>query len=673
MSCPEIVNSPNANGASLRDAYRTSKYLRQGYLLQPGLGALISRGRGTSSSVKTSGDAPARHFNVVAALSAAGVAVCAAGAALTLSGSQSANPALEAEVRAAIIAAPIAAGIYVWNRDPWTRFARLLLAAGFAWSLTTLAQSGNDVLYSTGRVFGWFVEPLLIYLMLAFPSGRLTTRLGRVLVGASVLLVALFYLPTALFVDSYPTPSPWSGCDESCPGNAFMLVGSEPGLVGSLIVPLREAATMILFAGVIAVLASRIARGTRLMRITLVPALTIAILNAAALIAGIVVRRAAPDASAAEFLSTVVALSSGGVALGFMAGLSGWRLFENRALRRLAAGFASHRPALSLRETSELLSDTIDPSLEVVHRHVHRQQDEPDGWLDTQDRPASAGGEDGVRCVTEVCADDERVVAVVHDAALRDAPTVLDVARSSLLKALENERLGTELRSSLRELRESRARIMTSADRERQRIEQGLHDGAQQSLVALRIRLELAGQLLGESPARAEQLLRELATEVDGALEDVRSLARGVYPSLLAARGLSEALSAAALRSPVRTTIDADGVGRYPPEVEAAAYFCCLEAIQNAMKHARGVQRISVSIAVKEDLRFEVRDDGAGFAEAEVASGSGLTNMRDRLAAVGGLLLIRAAPGAGTSVVGIVPLNVNGSRELRDTGRAAVL
>ena len=115
-------------------------------------------------------------------------------------------------------------------------------------------------------------------------------------------------------------------------------------------------------------------------------------------------------------------------------------------------------------------------------------------------------------------------------------------------------------------------------------------------LVALRIRLELAGELLRESPARAEQLLGELGTEVDGALEQVRSLARGVYPSLLADRGLREALRAAALRSPVRTTVDADGIGRYRPEIEAAVYFCCLEAMQNAMKHAGGVETISVSL-----------------------------------------------------------------------------
>ena len=263
--------------------------------------------------------------------------------------------------------------------------------------------------------------------------------------------------------------------------------------------------------------------------------------------------------------------------------------------------------------------------------------------------------------MTEISTDDGRVIAVVHDAALRDDPMFLDVARSSVLKAIESERLGAELRGSLRELKESRARIISSADRERQRIERDLHDGAQQSLVALRIRLELASEFLRDRPARAEQLLGELGTEVDGALEQVRSLARGVYPSLLADRGLREALRAAALRSPVNTTVDTDGIGRYSPEIEAAVYFCCLEAMQNAMKHANGVETISISIGGKENLRFEVRDDGAGFAEAEAGSGTGLTNMRDRLAAVGGVLTIQSSRGEGTSVSGEVSLSSNGS------------
>jgi signal transduction histidine kinase len=211
---------------------------------------------------------------------------------------------------------------------------------------------------------------------------------------------------------------------------------------------------------------------------------------------------------------------------------------------------------------------------------------------------------------------------------------------------------------------------MAGADKERQRIERDLHDGAQQSLVAVRIRLELAGELLRENPAGAEQLLRNLSGDVDDALEQVRSLARGVYPSLLSDRGLGEALRAAARRSPVPITIDGDSVGRQSPMVEAAVYFCCMEAIQNAMKHANGVGTIAVSLAADSDLCFEVRDDGSGFEMDQVMSSAGLTNMSDRLAAVGGVLAIRTAPGTGTSVSGTVPLNINGngngSRAARD-------
>ena len=601
-----------------------------------------------------------RRVGVVATLSVAAAAACAAAVAVTLSGNQSSNPVLEAEIRAAIIALPIAAGLYVWNQDPWKRFAKLLVVAGFAWSLTTLAQSSSEVLYSAGRVSGWLVEPLLIFLVLSFPTGRLTARPERALVAGSLLLIALLYLPTMLVVDSYPTPSPWTSCGGDCPSNAFMVLGSEPSFVDALIIPFRETATVLLFAGVILVLAARIRKGTSLMRITLVPVLAVAILHALAMVAGIVARRAFPG-QPTEVLAWVIALSFAGVAAGFMAALWAWRLFENRALRRLVAGLASHPPALTLSETSELLSESMDRSLEILHR----PREEPDGWVDVQGKPSSLASSGNARCVTEISGDDGRVVAVVHDPALRDDPTFLDVARASVLKALELERLSAELRSSLRELSESRARIMSGADRERQRIERDLHDGAQQSLVAVRIRLELAGELLRESPADAEQLLGNLSRDVDDALEQVRSLARGVYPSLLSDRGLGEALRSAARRNPVRITVDSDGVGRQSPMIETAVYFCCLEAIQNAMKHAGGVGTIAVSLAVNGDLHFEVRDNGSGFQRDQVTSSAGLTNMSDRLAAVGGFLVIRTAPGMGTCVSGTVPLSHNGSRHAR--------
>jgi len=213
-----------------------------------------------------------------------------------------------------------------------------------------------------------------------------------------------------------------------------------------------------------------------------------------------------------------------------------------------------------------------------------------------------------------------------------------------------------KVEASLHELRESRTRIQAAADGERRRIERDLHDGAQQRLVALRIRLGLAGDLMREDPARGDQLLRELGTEAEEALEEVRSLAHGVYPSLLADGGLDEALRALARSSSLAMTVDADGIGRYSSEIESAVYFCCLEALQNATKHASGASSVSIRVRDDGELRFEIRDDGDGFDREAVSPGMGFVNMRDRLEAVGGTLTIRSTPGSGTRITGTVAL-----------------
>ena len=140
-------------------------------------------------------------------------------------------------------------------------------------------------------------------------------------------------------------------------------------------------------------------------------------------------------------------------------------------------------------------------------------------------------------------------------------------------------------------------------------------------------------------------------------LEEIQALARGVYPALLADRGLAEALRAAALRLPIAATVDSDGLGRYPPDFENAVYFCCLEAMQNASKHAGDGAVITIALEDSDGLVFEVRDDGAGFDRSVVAPGAGLTNMQDRLAALGGKVEVRSAPGAGTVVSGRISLN----------------
>ncbi len=248
------------------------------------------------------------------------------------------------------------------------------------------------------------------------------------------------------------------------------------------------------------------------------------------------------------------------------------------------------------------------------------------------------------------------MAAIIHDEALRDQPELIAAVATFATLALDNRRLVDEVATSLGEVRASRARIQASADEERRRIERDLHDGAQQRLVGLRIKLELAEEMMPQDPERGRELLHEVGDDTIEALEDVRSLAHGVYPALLTQRGLVDALHEVTLRSPIPTSLLLTGdIGRYPPDVESAVYFCCLEAMQNAAKHAAGASLITIALSDDGALRFEVGDDGAGFDRRTTSPGAGLANMRDRLAAVGGELEMISEAGKGTRVVGLVP------------------
>lgn len=219
---------------------------------------------------------------------------------------------------------------------------------------------------------------------------------------------------------------------------------------------------------------------------------------------------------------------------------------------------------------------------------------------------------------------------------------------------LESRRAAAEAE---RELRRSRARLASAAERERRRIERDLHDGAQQRLVALRIELGLAEELVRRDPERCLERLREAEADVDEALEELRALAHGVYPALLAVGGLPEAVRAAAAQSPLAVSVAVRGVGRYRPELEGAVYFSITEALQNALKHAAGARQVEVRLeGGGGELRFSVGDDGAGAPGGRLRPGEGLTNMHDRLAGVGGSVEVSSVPGAGTTVRGRVPL-----------------
>jgi signal transduction histidine kinase len=206
------------------------------------------------------------------------------------------------------------------------------------------------------------------------------------------------------------------------------------------------------------------------------------------------------------------------------------------------------------------------------------------------------------------------------------------------------------------ELRASRRRLLGAQDEERRKIERNLHDGAQQQLVALAVKARLARQLASRDPAKAEVMLEQIEGETQQALEDLRNLARGIYPPLLADKGLAAALEAQARRAVVPTIIEADGVGRYPRDVEAAIYFCVLEALQNVAKYADATSCTVRLTDGDRRLTFLVQDDGRGFDASQNSYGTGVRGMIDRLDAIGGRLEVESAPGRGTRLSGDVPV-----------------
>ena len=275
-------------------------------------------------------------------------------------------------------------------------------------------------------------------------------------------------------------------------------------------------------------------------------------------------------------------------------------------------------------------------------------------WPEDEAVPAPVTANDGELSIPGAA----HLALVEHDGELLGAVTVT-MPKGEAMTATE-ERLvddvaaqaGLVLRNArlIQELRSSRQRLVAAQDEERRRLERDLHDGAQQQLVALKIKLSLARRVDDET--KRDEMLGALMENTDDAIQSLRDLAHGIYPPLLEAEGLEAALAARAAKAPIAVSVTATGLGRYSPEVEAAVYFCVLEALQNTVKYAKA-DSVSVTLTQEDgQLVFEVADDGGGFHAETQAPGRGLVNMADRLDAFGGALEVRSAPGEGTTITG---------------------
>ena len=525
-------------------------------------------------------------------------------------------------------------GVAVRLRYPERPLGSLLflLAAGLATQV--LVASSDPYLFTLGRASRPAAEVLLVWVMLAFPSGRLAGRRERALVLAAALTVLLLWLPSVMFATRVPLPGPFTQCHPDCPRNV-LFIADRPELSRALFGAFRVVGIAVLVATGF-VLFSRLQRATPLLRRGLAPVLVASIARTVALV-------------------FILALGQSGVAypltlwavpLAIALGLVRGRLYTARTLQRLVHGLRGRPDVRALREV--MAQALGDPTLSIAFwlKETSRWVD-PDGTAVAVPYPSPR---DGRVATLLLDAGGTPSSALVHDVALLEEPTLLEAVTSSMQVALESHRLDAEINAST--LREVSAVVA-----ERQRIERNLHDGAQQRVIALRMKVSVIERLLLDDPRRAGQLVAELDGDVDALLVDLRGLAKGLVPPSLVELGLPGALREVAHRAAIRTRVEIDEVGRCDPAVEQAVYFCCLEALQNAAKHAgpKATARLTLRRHAN-SLDFSVADDGPGMSTTQRAgAGQGLINMAERIESVGGQLEIDNPAGKGVRVAGTVP------------------
>jgi signal transduction histidine kinase len=578
-------------------------------------------------------------------LAVAGALVCAGAVVMAAASAPSDAAFGRGLLELLIVGVPLAVGVYALRAPVNASFGVALLGIGFAWSLTALTESSVSVLFTIGRLATWLIFPCVVYLLLAFPDGGIARGLDRALLVFTLMLSVVLFFGTAPLVRAFPPKTLWGTCTTDCPDNAVFILGTQPAWLTDVIY-VREWLVELLWVGLVWSMVRRWRAASPLQRCAMGPAFVAGSLLGVSHYAHITARQLGVNADTVIALSSVWTFCIVLVCLGFLAGLIWRRTLLTQALERLNGALRSSSDRVHMRDaTARALRD---PTLELLLRDPVAQT-----WSDSRDRPAP--WPPSLAADRTLVADSAEGVALVHDRVLADDPELSDGVLGVLGSAVHHGRLTVELGEALTELQDSRRRIAEAADLERVRIERDLHDGAQQRLIALRIRLSMAEDLL-KTDSMAGVQLRELGREAQAALDELRDVAHGVYPSLLTDRGVVDALRSVAAYAPVPVVVRAHGVTRQPIEIESAIYFSSVEAVQNALKHGTGATGVWIALNQSPTrLSCEVRDDGAGFRVAD-ADGRGLRNMHDRIEAIGGTLAIKSSPGHGTRVTSSIPL-----------------
>jgi signal transduction histidine kinase len=520
----------------------------------------------------------------------------------------------------------VVAGIAVVVWRPANRCWWLLMAAGATWFLQTLAGVDGENTSLVGFVlFGWHYV-FLGWLLLGFPTGRISSARGRALLGVLAgVEVARSLVRLLLYV-----PPDGTGC--GCVDNRFTPVSDRRWFDRSE--DLHAWVLTILFALVVAEVVRRWHRSSGAGRRMLTPVLTLALAVGLQVAYSQVIRQQLAWAVVrANDLFVLVVVVRAVAAYSFVVGLRRTGAARS-AVVTMVGQLDDAGGTVSL--TDALRRALQDPSLELVP-------------LSGEDLPAVAPG----RAVTTVETGDGRVAALVHDEALLEDPGLVSAVTATIRLTVDNQRLQHELQDRLAELAESRRRIIAIGDEERRRIERDLHDVTQQRLVTIGLRLRVAMMQLGEGgPPLATAAMSQAVADLADAAAEVRDLAHGIHPAILTEAGLQAALESLVDRSPLQVRAQVDVREEPPADVATAAYFCVSEALTNVAKHAGAAHVVLRAHRVGDQLEVTVCDDGPGGARA---GGSGLTGLADRVAACGGTLTVDSPQAGGTRISVVLP------------------
>jgi signal transduction histidine kinase len=531
----------------------------------------------------------------------------------------------------------IAAGLIICDRRPGNRIGPLAILTGFVWFAGDFTSSNVAVVSYLAEVFhGWF-DPLFAIIVLAYPTGRLLRPIDRWLAVGFIVVQGAWTVAKAYA----ERPIAWWDCP-TCIGTVDSYIAAQQALdpLGRV----ETAALTALSIGVLVAVATRWARASGTARRRQTPVVLAGIVLVLGFTGGFLLQTIDPSEARTpdgELRVVVLAVLRVLVAVALLVGI----LRDDAARGRIAGLVIKLERLPPVGVLQDSLRDALgDPSLSVF-----RWDPAAGHYLDAAGVWAVPPVDGPERAALTIENDGVPMLAIAYDPALRDDPGLVSAAIAAVRLSVENERLQAEVRAQLEAVSASRARLAEAQDTERRRIERDLHDGAQQRLVSLRISLELLRRRLGTDADPA--ILAELdaaSAEAQAAIGDVRELAQGLHPAILAEAGLGRALESLAERSPVDIEVHADLDGRLPPAVEATAYFVVAEALTNTAKHA-AAQRATVTAREADGrLLIEIVDDGVGGADIE--AGTGLRGLEDRVAALGGTLRVDSQPAAGTKI-----------------------